>query len=130
MNPDAVVSAAIAGGCSLASVAYVRFSTKAEKREEYEATQDVERQRLEADAYDRAKGSYETALATSTGQITRLETRVEACERRAAAAEIRGEQLANALVGERERVRTLTTIVAALRRELSRHGIEIPDHLT
>jgi chromosome segregation ATPase len=119
---EATLSAVIAGVFSVLTVAYVGWENRRTRRFQHDREQDIERDRIEVEAYKRARDSYEAALNVAAAQIGRFEARIDACERRAVSAEQRAD------AAER-RASRLAALVQALREQMRQAQVPIPTHL-
>lgn len=120
----------IAALISAAMVFYVQRSTKEIRSQDKSDDRDTERQRLESEAYARARGSYEAAIANyereagraqamHDSEIAALKRRIDLCEEVAAEAETRAD--AAEKLAEKLEIR-----VEVLESELIKHSLPIP----
>jgi hypothetical protein len=136
----AILPALIAGVFSLAAVLYMNWENKrirardkaAQEEADDEAREranDPEVRRLESEAYERARASYEAALRTARAEAKRLEARMTNVEARASAAEDSARRANDRATACEREAANLTMTVDALRRILREQHIPIPAHL-
>lgn len=134
MSNDIVFGAVVSGFFTLLAVFYTQYQTRKLRQEESrrESTKEaslaeIEREKIQQEAFRRAENSYETALRTQQQRGDGLEIRLSALERKQEATEERAEQAENRAEHAELELRRLKAYVDLLTNIMIHAGIQVPE---
>ncbi len=147
MTSEGILATIISGAFGVATVLYVQWDNRRVRREtdareatrdreDDERRNDPELARIEKAAFERARASYDAALATAERETAKFEDRIRTCEARAERAEAQAraasERATDAEVrasAAERRAGILSVQVSGLRAWLATQDITPPPHL-